>query len=450
MKIRSLLTAAICAVGALGVSALESPVPDIADTLRLSVDQCVEIALNESPQIKIADLEVKRLDYSKKETLASLFPNIDFATQYQRSIELQTLSMDFGGQSQKIKMGQDNMWNLGFTATMPLINASLWKAIGISNTQILQALESSRASRLNMAANIRSAYYALMLAIASRDVIRTNYDNALFTHEVYQKQFEQGTASEYDVLRSSVQVKNVEPELLQADIAVRQCQLQLQVLMGIDTKAALWPSTTLTAMRDEMKGYLDHVNRDLSGNTSLRSIDLQYRLAKQNTTLKKFAYIPSLGVQYGLNWSALSNGNALKNQDFNPYSSVALSLSVPIFSGGARYNAVRQARVQARQLEFQREDLLHSLNMQVSLAIDNINKQLIQIDSSQEGVAQADKAYEIMQKSFDIGAATYLNLRDAEYADTAAKLGYLQAIYNYLESTSQLDLLLGKDLPVRQ
>ena len=145
-------------------------------------------------------------------------------------------------------------------------------------------------------------------------------------------------------------------------------------------------------------------------------------------------------------WIALCNGNALKNQDFNPYSSVALSLSVPIFSGGARYNAVRQARVQAKQLEFQREDLLHSLDMQVSLAIDNINKQLIQISSSQEGVAQADKAYQIMQKSFDIGAATYLDLRDAEYADTAAKLGYLQSIYNYLESTSQLDLLLGKEL----
>ena len=58
---------------------------------------------------------------------------------------------------------------------------------------------------------------------------------------------------------------------------------------------------------------------------------------------------------------------------------------------------------------------------------------------------QAEKAHEIMQKSFEIGAATYLDLRDSELANTAAQLTYYQAIYNYLVSTSELDLLLGKE-----
>ena len=51
-----------------------------------------------------------------------------------------------------------------------------------------------------------------------------------------------------------------------------------------------------------------------------------------------------------------------------------------------------------------------------------------------------------MQKSFDIGAASYLDLRDSELANTTAQLTYLQAIYNYLVSTSELDLLLGKGI----
>ena len=49
-----------------------------------------------------------------------------------------------------------------------------------------------------------------------------------------------------------------------------------------------------------------------------------------------------------------------------------------------------------------------------------------------------------MQKSFDIGAASYLDLRDSELANTSAQLSYLQAIYNYLVSNSELDTLLGK------
>ena len=58
---------------------------------------------------------------------------------------------------------------------------------------------------------------------------------------------------------------------------------------------------------------------------------------------------------------------------------------------------------------------------------------------------QAAKAYQIMQKSFEIGAASYLNLRDSELANTSARLAYLQSIYNYLVSSSELDLLLGKE-----
>ena len=57
----------------------------------------------------------------------------------------------------------------------------------------------------------------------------------------------------------------------------------------------------------------------------------------------------------------------------------------------------------------------------------------------------AVKAYEIMQKSFDIGAASYLNLRDSEMALTSSQLSYYQAIYNYLVSTSELDTLLGRE-----
>ena len=61
-----------------------------AETLTLSREQCVEIGLDKSPTIRIADVEVRKSDYSKKETLAQLFPQVDFQLAYQRSIELQT------------------------------------------------------------------------------------------------------------------------------------------------------------------------------------------------------------------------------------------------------------------------------------------------------------------------------------------------------------------------
>lgn len=415
------------------------------DTLRLSREQCVAISLQESPTIRVADMEVKRMDYSKKEVLANLFPTIDFSASYQRTIDLQTIRMNMGGESQNLKMGSDNMWNFGFSAAMPLVNAALWKSINISDSQILSTLESARASRLDMVNNVNKAYYALLLAIASREVIRQNYDVAKMNADIFSKQFEQGTASEYDVLRSSVQVKNVEPELLQADISVKQCQLQLKVLMGMDSSVEIMPDITLKDMQQDMYGLAPGLDRSINMNSSLRSLDIQTEMLKKTLTMRKFAWIPTLAITYNMNWNALSNGNALKNQTFNPYSNVGVALQIPIFSGGSKYYAVKQAQVQYNEMKFQRENLVNSLNMQVELAIDNINREVKQISTSEEGVRQAAKAYQIMQKSFEIGAATYLDLRDSELANTQAQLAYLQAIYNYLVSTSELDLILGKD-----
>lgn len=411
----------------------------------MSRQQCLEIALQENPSVKIADWEVKKVDYAKKETLASVFPTIDFSGAYQRSIELQTIRMDFGGESQSLKMGSDNTWNLGFSASMPLIAASLWKAIDISDTQILASLEDARASRLDLVNQVNKAYYALMLAVASKKVIQQNYDVALFNADIYKKQFENGTASEYDVLRSSVQVKNIEPELLQADIALKQCQLQLKVLMGMPNELEILPDIDLGDLSEEMWAYPSDAVVSLNDNSSLKSLEIQRKLLSQNVTLKKFAWIPTLGASYSLSWTSLSNGSPFRNQQFNPYSYVGVALSVPIFSGGSRLYGLKQAQVQLKEIELQKDYLLSSLNMQVDLAIDNMNREAAQISTSKEGVAQASKAYQIMQKSFEIGAASYLELRDAELANTSAQLAYLQAIYNYLVSSSELDLLLGKE-----
>lgn len=412
--------------------------------VQLSREQCIKIALENSPTIRIADLEVRRVDWSKKEVQAQLWPTIDFTGAYQRTIKLQTIRMDMGGQSQSIKMGSDNTWNFGFNASLPLVAPTLWKSIKISDTQILQNLESARASRLDLIDQINKAYYSLLLANSSYEVLRQSYETARLNASIYEKQFSVGTATEYDVLRTQVQVSNMEPELLQAEIAIRQCKLQLKVLMGLDETVDVDPTVTLKEMQQEMYGY-QLEDRSFSLNTTLRSLELQQEMAKQNVELKKLAWIPTLAATYNISWLSLSNGNPFKNQEFNPYSTVGLAVQVPIFSGGSKYYGLKGAQVQQKELELQRETLLNNLNMQVDLALDNINKEVRQIASSAEGMRQAQKAYDIMQKSFEIGAATYLNLRDSENANTAAQLTYYQAIYNYLVSTSELDLLLGKE-----
>jgi len=439
-----------------------------AQGTKLDLDQCIAIALSDNPTIKIADREIDRVDYSKKEVIGQLLPTIDFGANYNRMLAKQVMYMnmdgfgDFGGAGEGnadtdeapqsragktgdggIKVGLDNSYSMGFNAALPLIAPQLWKSLNLSDSQILLSVEQARNSRLEMVNQVKSAYYTLMLAEDSRRVIQESYDMAALNHDIYTKKYAAGAASDYDVLRTSVAMKNIEPELLQADVAIKQARLQLLILMGLDSNYDLEIAGRLADYESTMYEKAMAINRDYSNNPQLKLNDIQTKILNQTVKVQKMAWSPTLALTANYNWTSMSNGSPFKNFRWNPYSTIGLSLSVPIFQGGKRWNNIRQAEIQAEEMVWQRENLERNVAMQVDLAVDNIGINVRQISSCSESVAEAERAHSIMEKSFEIGAASYLDLRDSELALTRARLAYFQAIYNYLVANSELELLLG-------
>ncbi len=452
-----------------GLMLLSVPMLACAENVKLSLDECLAIALSDNPTVKVADMEVERLDYSKKEVIGQLLPTIDFGANYNRTLEKQTMYMnmdgfgDFGGAGDGdgesgeasshsraggggnggIKVGLDNSWSLGFQASLPLIAPQLWKSVAVSDTQILRSLEAARQSRQNLVDQVKSAYYGLLLAQDSRIVIQESYDMARLTHETYVKQAAAGAASDYDVLRTSVAMKNIEPEIIQADIAIKQARLQLLVLMGVDSAFEFEAAAKLADYEQTMYDEVFALEANYSNNADLRLLDIDTKLLEQQVAMKKLAFVPTLSLTANYNWTSMSNGSPVKNFRWSPYSMVGVTLSVPLFHGGSRWNSLKAASIQAKEMKWQRANLERSIAMQVDIAIDNIKLNVKQIASSSESVNQADRAHTIMEKSFEIGAASYLDLRDSELSLTRARLAYYQAIYNYLIAGSKLELLMG-------
>ncbi len=428
---------------ALASSALNAQTTAASDTMMLSVDDCVKIALNENPTIKIADMEITRVDYSKKETIGQLFPNVSFSAAYSRTLAKQTMYMNNGEQTVAIKMGRDNTHNAGFNASMPLISVALWKSIKLSDNQILQNIEAARTSRISLINQVKNAYYALLLAYDSYDVLVENHATAKVNADIYEKKFKNGTASEFDVLRSSVAVKNIEPSIIEAQNSIRSLELQLKVLMGMDVNQGIKPNTSLSDFKSTMYADVMAMNSDLSMNSDLRKLDLQTDYLKKAVDVQKASWLPTLSATIGYNWYSMSDGSPFKNFNWSPNSSVGLSLSWTLFNGGQRYYKQKQAELSYKEMAWQRDNLSRTLEMQRQIQLDNIQKNVKQIETCTASVEQAVKANQIQEKSFKIGASTYLDLRDSEDALMSSKLAYYQAIYNYLVAKSDLELLLG-------
>ena len=181
-----LLPVSLCLAGLLvsttarAESAVSADVPadstDIGAVPVLTLEKCVEIALSSNPTIKVADLEIERVDYTRKDVLAQLLPSISFGASYNRMIAKQVAYMDFdmgalggggasgegttekpetqtkkkGGSNDGIKMGRDNSYQTGFTASLPLIAPQMWAQLKLTDSQIAQNVEQARATRLDM------------------------------------------------------------------------------------------------------------------------------------------------------------------------------------------------------------------------------------------------------------------------------------------------------------
>lgn len=435
---------------------------------KLSLDDCLRIALSESPTIKVAEMEVQRVDYSRKETLGQLLPSISFGASYNRTLAKQVMYMNMDGfgagigdgsetegeastekaSSRKsggngIKVGLDNSYSTGFSASMPLIAPQLWQSLKLADSQIIRNVEVARSSKLDLINQVKSAYYTLLLAQDSKRVIEESYEMARLNYEIYSKKLEAGAASDYDVLRTSVAMKNIEPELMQSEIAIKQARLQLLILMGLDANFDFTTENGLSHYESTMYETALNANQDYSLNPTLALNSIDTGIADRNVKIQQAAWYPTIALSANYNWTSMSNGTPFKNFRWTPYSTIGLSLSIPLFEGGQRYSKIKQAKLQAAELRLQRENIERSVASQVSLAIDNINVNVKQIASCTESVTQAERAHDIMAKSFDIGAASYLDLRDSELALTRARLARFQAIYNFLVANSDLELLLG-------
>ena len=407
--------------------------------LQLTLDQALEIALSESNTIKIADMTIEKTGYAKKGSYASLYPNVNVSSSYQRTLLKQVMVMDMGGQPMEIKVGRDNNINASASASMPLVNASLWQSLKLSGMDVEMAVEQARSSKIAMVKQVKQAFYAVLLAQASHDVMSQVYENAQKNYEKTQQRFNVGKVSEVERLRAQVTMLNAEPNVSSAENAVLLATWQLKAVMGIalDTEVEV-----VGDLNDYTSALLaPYVSEDdLSNNSSLLQLDIQDRMLESTIRMQKKQYLPTLAANINYNYSAMGD----EELRWFPSSTAALSLSIPVFDGFQKHYNIKQSKVTRNMLALQREDTERNLR----IAIRNYNDQMAlcikNYQAANATVEIAQKSYDISAKMYEVGKATLVELNDAQLALQQAQLTQAQAVYNFMVTKASLDELIGK------
>lgn len=425
------------AVAALTVSAQE-------EKLVLSLEQALEIALSENPTIKIADQQIEIKRYAKQGTYASLYPQIDATASYQRVIKKQTMSMDFGGQTQTIKVGSDNSFNGGIALGMPVVNAQLWESLKVSALDVELAVEQARSSRIDMVEQVTKAYYGVLLAKESYNLFQRVYDNAVNNNEVVKKRFDVGSVSEYDLITSNVSVQNAQPNMIEAEYTVVLALWQLKALLGIDLQRDIDVTGSLMDYVHIMDRGYDISQLSLENNSTLKQLDMQEDMLNHALRITKFANIPSLSLNAAYLYTALGNdGKFFKKEAWNPYSYAGLQLNIPIFAGNKRRAATREANLNLQNLQLQRENVERQLRVGIVQYLNNMQSSVKKYHASAATVDQAQRGYDIAVKRYDVGRGTLVDIDNSQVALVQAEMSRNQSVYNFLTAKVSLDKVLG-------
>ncbi|MBO5716900.1 MAG: TolC family protein [Alistipes sp.] len=422
----------------------------------LSLDQAIEIALSENPTIKVANLEIERYDYVKKQTVASLYPKLDVSGQYSYALRKQEMA-------QGLSFGGKNTLNATASLSLPLFVPSVYRQMKLNDTQMAMAVESARASRIDMIAAVRAAYYNVLLAEQSMSVLQEAIKTTEEVVENTKQLFETGLAAEYDYITAQVQLSNLRPQVIQAQNGIDLTKRQLKMYLSIPEETEISVVGSLDDFREAVLLDADY-QVNLEDNTTIKTLELQSELLDHQEKLIQTTRMPTIAAfgqisyigQEPSNLGGLMGGGAgaPANSDQKLWWQYPISLgaqiSIPIFAGFSKTNQLREVRNQRAQLDIQREYTERGLKLQVQASVNNLLTARETMLSNELTVEQAQKAYDIALTRYNAGAGTILELNSSQLTLTQSQLNYSQSIYDYLSAHAEYEKALGVDFETEE
>lgn len=417
--------------------------------LKLDLETALRIAHDNNPTIKIADIEIQRVDYAKKEAIGALLPSLNAVGQYTDNVMKQVMFMPesfsalMGGQKY-MEVGYKNSYNGVLSTQIPIVNFTLWQNIKNKQNDIDIIIEKSRASKIEMTKQVKDAYYGVLLSKSSLKVLEQSHKNALETLKNIENSYKQGVVSEYDFIRAQVNVNNLNPILINAKNGVDLAIMQLRMILSLPAEQNIETQETLESFNKNISLF-SQIDKEtaLTQNSDLKILDYNITGLENQLKLINTQHLPMLSASGNYIYQTQSEDFNFKEYNWVSSASIGLQLTVPLFSGMQKVNQAKQVKMAIKGLQLQREYAKDGINLQIQAAINQMKAAKEQLNVNKDAIKQAERGYEIAKVRYQVGSGTILELNDSELSLTQSSLNYQQSLYNFLSAQANVEKIMG-------
>jgi outer membrane protein TolC len=402
------------------------------DPVPLTLEEAVKLALSRNYDVLIAGSELDELNGKIKEVRSGAFPQVTLQGYGLRMRDPSLLnSSSFDDVPKEFRDAlvprPNNMFDFGLSVKQPIFNA------GKVRTALTLAKEISF--------QVFQAFNNLLLAEANLEVVLDTQKQRQKHLEIARSRLRNGVATEIDVLRSEVNVANLEPELIRAENRIRLARASFNNVIVVDLNSPTKIDGSLQYRPWSPGGLEDLQKKTMELRPELNVLRKQVQEAKLAMSLARAENKLSVDMEGQYGYSVREPKNFFKN-DFSRWN-VTLSFKLPLYDSGRKAGLLMQTDARLRAAEQRLAQMESSVRLEVKQAFDDMQSSAKAISAAEQSLKQAEKVLTMMQANYEYGAATTLDVMDSQTALSMAKNSVIGATYDYEMAKARLRLASG-------
>jgi Outer membrane protein len=463
-----LIALGMCLVGYTGLAQeKKDTVPTKNDTLRLSVAQAQQYALENNKSILNANLDIEMAKKKVWETTAIGLPTVSAKGNFQYTPTLSTISsfnnlfgwMYSADQSlhtldpSNSALGHipapgppvnpnDMKWNLTGDITVSQLIFSGSYIVGLQSAKVYKSLSQLNQikSKQDVLESIVNSYYNVLIARENKILIDSTYQNLIKTLSDMKSMGKNGFVEETDIDQLQITVSNVKTSL---DFITRQLDISeklLKLQLGIDLDKALVLTDNLKLLIDALS-YEKLLKADfaLENNVSYQMLDAQVKASGLILKLRKSEFLPDIAAFY--QHEEVFNKKAFV---INPPNIIGATISIPIFSSGARLSKVSQAKLDLQKSINTRDQAADGLKVDFYNSKSALLNALDKYHTESSNLVLSKKIYDRALIKYSNGIISSTDLTTIQNQYLTAQSNYYGAIQNLIASKNKLEKMLTK------
>ncbi len=416
---------------------------NVVQAEQLTLDDCIDLALKNRASIVAVRGELTRSNDNKRAALGAFLPGINTSYSYTKSktTDLEIGDISFGDQedrSDKFLSISANMWG---------INIPSWFNYIGSKVDQEKARLNVLNSELDLIYAVKTSYYAYLASVENVEVQKEAVKRSEEQLKLIESRFELGSAAKSDVLKQKVQFGRDRLTLLSGENAVTNSKAALAYTIGVDPKSDV--SFSPKYIESIYNGTMDEALSYAFQNTPfLLSAKKEVDASKYGLKSRKAEYLPKLSLNASYRHSEgigpQSYGDPTLITSSSNSRSYGFQISWNIFDGFSRERNISSAKIKLNNARANYSDSKNWLVKDIKTAFLDIERLQEQKTVSQENVDASVEDLRITQEKYDLGAATILDLLNAQVSLKEAQVSLIKAEFDLNLAVAKIEKSMGK------